>query len=78
MNGNLPHLVVLVEELHRSKGPDVTLDILIAVHGAREKFAYGAYQLRLCGVGGSSTMGGAALIKSWLRAARKKLEGNSK
>lgn len=42
--------------------------------GAAESFTGGAYVLRLAGVAGSCTAGCDGMLRSWLRAAHRKLE----
>lgn len=43
------------------------------VHGARFDYRGGAYEMRLGGVAGTSTMSRDAAKESWLRAARKRV-----
>lgn len=79
MSSDLAHLVATVEELQAMNTPQVTLDVLVAMHGARSRFIGGTHELRLGGVAGTCTSGwDKPLIESWLRAARRKLERISK
>lgn len=46
---------------------------LALLHGARNDFRVGAYEMRLAGIGGTSTMSREAAKESWVRAARKRI-----
>jgi hypothetical protein len=50
-----------------------TPEELRSVQGARFEFRAGAYEMRLAGVAGTSTMSREAARDSWLRAVRRKL-----
>ncbi len=50
-----------------------TPEELRTVHGARFEFRAGAYEMRMAGVAGTSTMSREAARDSWLRAVRRKL-----
>ena len=50
-----------------------TAEILGTLHGARFDFKGGAYEMRLAGVAGTSTMSRDAAKESWLRLARRKI-----
>ncbi len=41
---------------------------------ARQRFVAGAYELRMAGVGATSTVGGGSLIAAWKRAAARRIE----
>lgn len=43
------------------------------IHGARFDFRGGAYEMRLAGIAGTSTMSRDAAKESWVRAARKRI-----
>ncbi|MCK9551591.1 hypothetical protein [Aquamicrobium sp.] len=49
-------------------------DALADLHGARFDFRAGAYEMRLAGISGTSTMSREAARESWVRAARRKIE----
>ncbi len=73
----LTQLVPIVERLQQahSSAPQVVVDVLTAMHGARVRYIAGTYELRMGGVAGTSTSGSDnGLLGSWLRAARRKLE----
>lgn len=46
---------------------------LADLHGARFGFRAGAYEMRLAGIGGTSTMSREGAKASWIRAARRKI-----
>ena len=53
---------------------DFTSAALVAkLYGARFDFRAGAYEMRLAGVTGTSTMSREAAKESWVRAARKRI-----
>lgn len=79
MKPDLAHLVDVVEGLQAQETPTVVLDILVAAHGASQRFVGGTNELRLGGVAGTCTSGNdQSLIESWLRAARRKMERTTK
>jgi hypothetical protein len=65
----------LIETLERlDRAPDAILKTIETLGGG-VWFAGGGYTARYRGVVGTSTVGGAALVKSWMRAARRRIEG---
>lgn len=48
---------------------------LADLYGARFDFRAGAYEMRLAGLAGTSTMSREAAKESWVRAARRKIAG---
>lgn len=50
-----------------------TPQILEDAHGARFEFRAGAYEMRLAGIAGTSTMSREAARDSWLRAVRRRI-----
>lgn len=68
---NLPLLIETAEMILDNGKGDVT-DRFARVVGGVVKFSHGTYSLRAGGVVGSCTAGGDGVLKSWLRAARKR------
>lgn len=52
----------------------LSADALADLHGAQFGFRAGAYEMRLAGIGGTSTMSRDAAKASWIRAAQRKLD----